>query len=111
MSMWMILRAVILGTILFRGPGERECLLICPAFVFLRNGMQREMRARLDALPRTEASLIEPMERLSASKLLGSIQLTAHSTTMPSRPPHWFFPSYEGRTRPNVIQKVTEEFS
>src|SRR5258708_2293031 len=107
----MILRAVILGTILFRGPGERECLLICPAFVFLKNAMQREMRARLDALPRTEASLIEPMERLSASQLPGGIQFTAYSTTMPSCPPHWFFPLCEGRTSPNVIQKLTEEFS
>jgi ATP-dependent DNA ligase len=31
--------------------------------------MQREMRARLEALPRTEASFIEPMECLSVSKL------------------------------------------
>src|SRR5713226_352090 len=31
--------------------------------------MQREMRARLESLPRTEASFIEPMECLSVSKL------------------------------------------
>lgn len=31
--------------------------------------MQREMRARLEALPKTEASFIEPMECLSVSKL------------------------------------------
>jgi hypothetical protein len=31
--------------------------------------MQREMRARLETLPRTEASFIEPMECLSVSKL------------------------------------------
>src|ERR1700730_6990771 len=33
------------------------------------NRMQREMRAPLDSLPRTEASFIEPMECLSVSKL------------------------------------------
>ena len=32
--------------------------------------MQREMRARLESLPKTEASFIEPMECLSVSKLL-----------------------------------------
>src|SRR5438876_11528613 len=31
--------------------------------------MQREIRARLDSLPRTEASFVEPMECLSVSKL------------------------------------------
>ncbi len=31
--------------------------------------MQREMRARLDSLPKTEASFVEPMECLSVSKL------------------------------------------
>ena len=31
--------------------------------------MQKEMRARLDSLPRTEASFVEPMECLSVSKL------------------------------------------
>ncbi len=31
--------------------------------------MQREMRARLKSLPKTEASFIEPMECLSVSKL------------------------------------------
>ena len=31
--------------------------------------MQREMRARLESLPRTQASFIEPMECLSVSKL------------------------------------------
>jgi hypothetical protein len=31
--------------------------------------MQREMRARLESLPKTEASFIEPMECLSVSKL------------------------------------------
>jgi hypothetical protein len=31
--------------------------------------MQREMRARLEALARTEASFVEPMECLSVSKL------------------------------------------
>src|SRR5713226_3293328 len=35
----------------------------------LKNAMQKEMRARLDSLPRTEASFIEPMECLSVSKL------------------------------------------
>src|SRR6266849_8875440 len=65
----MILRTVILQTILFRGPSECERLLIFPAFGFLRNAMQREMRARLESLPRTQASFIEPMECLSVSKL------------------------------------------
>ena len=32
--------------------------------------MQREMRARLESLPRTQASFIEPMECLSVSELL-----------------------------------------
>src|SRR6266566_6852271 len=31
--------------------------------------MQKEIRARLDSLPRTEASFVEPMECLSVSKL------------------------------------------
>jgi hypothetical protein len=31
--------------------------------------MQKEMRARLDSLPRTEASFVEPMKCLSVSKL------------------------------------------
>jgi hypothetical protein len=31
--------------------------------------MQREIRARLDSLPKTEASFVEPMECLSVSKL------------------------------------------
>ncbi len=31
--------------------------------------MQREMRARLESLPRTQASFIEPMECLSVSEL------------------------------------------
>src|SRR6201981_2671249 len=31
--------------------------------------MRREMRARLDSLPKTEASFVEPMECLSVSKL------------------------------------------
>jgi hypothetical protein len=31
--------------------------------------MQKEIRARLDSLPKTEASFIEPMECLSVSKL------------------------------------------
>src|ERR1700731_5409406 len=35
----------------------------------LKNVLQREMRARLESLPRTEASFIEPMECLSVSKL------------------------------------------
>src|SRR3989440_9530838 len=65
----MILRTVILQTILFPGSDQCERLLICPAFVFLRNAMQREMRARLDSLPRTEASFIEPMECGLVSKL------------------------------------------
>src|SRR5260370_29959225 len=65
----MILRAVILQTILFPGSDQCERLLICPAFVFLRNAMQREMRARLESLPKTEASFVEPMECLSVSKL------------------------------------------
>jgi bifunctional non-homologous end joining protein LigD len=33
------------------------------------NRMQKETRARLEALPKTEASFIEPMECLSVSKL------------------------------------------
>src|SRR5216683_5913516 len=65
----MILRTVILQTILFRGPSECERLLIFPAFGFLRNAMQREMRARLESLPKTQASFVEPMECLSVSKL------------------------------------------
>jgi len=36
--------------------------------------VQREMRARLDSLPKTEASFIEPMECLSVSKLPGGDQ-------------------------------------
>jgi ATP-dependent DNA ligase len=44
-------------------------LLICPAFVFLKNAMQRKMQARLASVPRTQASFIEPMECLSVSKL------------------------------------------
>src|SRR6266446_5847002 len=39
------------------------------ASVFLRNKMQKEIRARLDSLPKTEASFVEPMECLSVSKL------------------------------------------
>src|SRR6202040_1438737 len=35
----------------------------------LKNVLQREMRARLESLPRTEASFIEPMECLAVSKL------------------------------------------
>jgi len=31
--------------------------------------MQRETRARLESLPKTEASFIEPMDCLSVSKL------------------------------------------
>src|SRR5438128_7414626 len=31
--------------------------------------MQREIRARLDSLPKTEASFVEPMECLAVSKL------------------------------------------
>jgi ATP-dependent DNA ligase len=58
-----------LASILFRGPNERERWLICPAFVFLKNVMQRKMQARLASLPRTEASFIEPVECLSVSKL------------------------------------------
>src|SRR6266481_4390150 len=65
----MILRAVILQTILFPGSDQCERLLICPAFAFLRNAMQREMRARLESLPKTEASFVEPMDCLSVSKL------------------------------------------
>src|SRR6266403_2666503 len=65
----MILRAVILQTILFPGSDQCERLLICPAFVFLRNAMQRKMQARLASLPRTQASFIEPMECLSVSRL------------------------------------------
>jgi DNA ligase D-like protein (predicted ligase) len=61
-------------TILIRGPGERERLLICPAFAFLEEVMERKVQARLDSLPRTEASFIEPMECLSVSKLPGGNQ-------------------------------------
>src|ERR1700738_4029575 len=35
----------------------------------LKGATQKEMRARLDSLPRTEASFVEPMECLSVSKL------------------------------------------
>src|SRR5712664_1290268 len=35
----------------------------------VKNAMQREMQARLESLPKTEASFIEPMECLSVSKL------------------------------------------
>jgi hypothetical protein len=31
--------------------------------------MRKEIRARLDALPKTQASFVEPMECLSVSKL------------------------------------------
>jgi hypothetical protein len=31
--------------------------------------MQKEIRARLDSLPKTEASFVEPMECLSVSRL------------------------------------------
>jgi hypothetical protein len=31
--------------------------------------MEKEIRARLDSLPKTEASFVEPMECLSVSKL------------------------------------------
>src|ERR1700719_4443925 len=65
----MILRAAISQTILFPGSDPCERLLICPAFVFLRNAMQRQTQARLASLPRTQASFIEPMECLSVSKL------------------------------------------
>src|SRR6266704_5290728 len=65
----MILRAVILQTILSPGSDQCERLLICPAFVFLGNAMQRNMQARLASLPRTQASFIEPMECLSVSRL------------------------------------------
>jgi len=36
--------------------------------------MQREMRARLDSLPRREASFVEPMECLSVSKLPAGLE-------------------------------------
>src|SRR6266853_3503219 len=65
----MILRAAISQTILFPGSSQCEHLLICPAFVFLRNAMQRKMQARLASLPRTQAAFIEPMECLSVSRL------------------------------------------
>src|SRR6266481_4189508 len=65
----MILRAAISQTILFPGSDQCERLLICPAFVFLRNAMERKIQARLASLPRTQASFIEPMECLSVSKL------------------------------------------
>jgi hypothetical protein len=58
-----------LATILFRGSGKRERLLICAASVFLRNKMQKEIRAQLDSLTKTEPSFVEPMECLSVSKL------------------------------------------
>jgi hypothetical protein len=44
--------------------------------------MQTEMRVRLESLAEAEASLIEPMECLSVSKLLKGIQFTAYSTRM-----------------------------
>src|SRR4029077_4725354 len=36
--------------------------------------MQKEIRARLDSLPKTEASFVEPMECLSVSKLPGGLE-------------------------------------
>ena len=45
------------------------CLLIYVESVFLKNKMQKEIRTRLDSLPKTEASFVEPMECLSVSKL------------------------------------------
>src|SRR5213593_3010386 len=53
----MILRAVILQTILSPGSDRCERLLISPAFVFLRNAMQRETRARLESLPKQKRRL------------------------------------------------------
>jgi hypothetical protein len=49
-----------------RANADREFLyfLIYVELVFLKNPMQREMRTRLDSLPGTEASFIEPMECL-----------------------------------------------
>src|SRR5438046_9052950 len=35
----------------------------------LKGATQKEMRAQLDSLPKTEASFVEPMECLSVSKL------------------------------------------
>src|SRR5438046_2221509 len=55
------------------GRAERNewlsCLLIQVASVFLRNKMQKDIRARWGSLPKTEASFVEPMECLSVSKL------------------------------------------
>src|SRR5438094_9091162 len=36
--------------------------------------MQREIRARLDSLPKTEASFVEPMDCLSVSKLPAGLE-------------------------------------
>src|SRR5436305_3083185 len=36
--------------------------------------MQKEIRARLDSLPKTEASFVEPMECLSVSKLPAGLE-------------------------------------
>jgi hypothetical protein len=41
--------------------------------------MERKLRARLESLPRTEASFIEPMECLSVSRLPeGSVYCVFH---------------------------------
>ncbi len=50
--------------------------------------MERKLRARLESLPKTEASFIEPMECLSLSRLPEGTQFTAYSTTMPSCRPY-----------------------
>ena len=58
-----------LASILFRGPDECERLLNSSAFVFLKDAMKRQLQARLDSLPKSEASFVEPMECLSVSRL------------------------------------------
>ena len=50
--------------------------------------MERKLRARLDSLPKMEASFIEPMECLSVSKLPGGNQWVWEILCSP---PHNFF--------------------
>jgi bifunctional non-homologous end joining protein LigD len=65
----MILRVAIWQPSYSAAQTECERLLICAAFVFLKNAMPREMRARLDSLPKRQATFIEPMECALVSKL------------------------------------------
>src|SRR6266478_6156511 len=64
----MILRAVIWHHLI---PWSRRvrAFAYLSGVGFLRSAMERKLRARLESLPKTEASFIEPMECLSVSKL------------------------------------------